>query len=55
MKQKLFSFDIRRENTETTSGFPLQRTLRNWHKDVKVGDTVALVLGCKHPVFLHKT
>jgi hypothetical protein len=54
MKQKLFSLDIRHESTETTSGFPLWRTLGNCHKDAKVGDTVAIVLGCKHPVLLHK-
>jgi hypothetical protein len=54
MKQKLFSLDIRHGNTETTSGFPLQRALGNFHKDAKVGDTVAIVLGCEHPVLLHK-
>jgi hypothetical protein len=54
IRQKLFSRDIRHENTETTSGFPLRRTLGNCHKDAKVGDTVATVLGCKHPVLLHK-
>jgi hypothetical protein len=54
MKQKLFSLDIRHEDTQSTSGFPLRRTLGNCHKDAKVGDTVATVLGCKHPVLLHK-
>jgi hypothetical protein len=54
MKQKLFSLDIRHENKETTSGFLLQRTLSNCHKDAKVGDTVAIVLSCKRPVLLHK-